>query len=958
MDHLEETGDAFAIPDLWKASIYAQRAFDDPDSWSTGLDNFGITVDVHTRLPIKDFDLEFADPFHFGPLETIDTFGESLASSDVGHEEAPVVQDEDIWITEDLLGAEKTKLIYRSWDAFTDTTTKEPCSAYLSEGGPQAFDAALSLDSRNGSRKSAPPNVVQSKAFTMCLLYLGLGRSSIFFRYDEAMETFQPVIPGLKVSGYSIDTMESITGHFIKFGTTMRYLTAFVESTSSRASRPALVSVANAVSVVLRALQAQLSVSGASVKSILQLQSLFDYPSLILECISDVVSTVITTKIDEELLSNLYDKVYQLEHTSSWLREILHELLARISKPWLEFVGEWIGLRRELRFGSKLNGKGKSFVKIEPRASTDDGGLVIHDADYVFDRAKVPAFIMDEEARIIFESGKSLRFLQMHHPQHPLARPEASPNVTAPKLEWKFSWIDVERITARAKEYECNITTAIKAYTNSGQRSEGVVIGENAPSVYVFDLFGKSERDVEGYIAASTAVLDQRLPAADAASEDHLHNLVIQSVVDTQDRTFDDALTFAPPLSLASLLSFGPILSIQARLINSSCIRLFFKEHHLRSHLSLQRRFHMFGDGLFASRFSHALFDPELETAERRQGVARTGAAMGLKLGSRESWPPASSELRLALMGILTESYHSGNEGEHKGGYLAPESDLPGGLSFAVREMSEEELQRCMDPNSVEALDFLRLQYKPPPPLEAIITPRCLYKYDQLFKLLLRVVRMLYVVNQLFRDATDRTSYWQGVDTVAQKFRIEAHHFVSNVSGYFFDVGVGVTWQKFEDKLEEIERRIETDDTEGTLGDTEGLHKLQEYHERVLDRIMFATLLRKRQEQVLQLLEDIFTMILRFARYSRKLASGEKRRPGDDEEVRQMYARFRKRVGVFVSVCRGLSEKKGYGDRKRMNLNDDHGLFGSEDLDEDGENSIGQLLLRLEMTGYYSKSLS
>ncbi len=117
------------------------------------------------------YQIDFADPFHFGPLKTIDTPGESSASSDVGHDEAPAIQHEDIWITEDFLGAEKNKVIYRSWDAFTDQTTKEPCSAYLSEGGPQAFDAASSLQAKDDSPESAPPNVVQSKDFTMVSLH-------------------------------------------------------------------------------------------------------------------------------------------------------------------------------------------------------------------------------------------------------------------------------------------------------------------------------------------------------------------------------------------------------------------------------------------------------------------------------------------------------------------------------------------------------------------------------------------------------------------------------------------------------------------------------------------------------------------------------------------------------------------------------------------------------------------
>ena len=332
---------------------------------------------------------------------------------------------------------------------------------------------------------------------------------------------------------------------------------------------------------------------------------------------------------------------------------------------------------------------------------------------------------------------------------------------------------------------------------------------------------------------------------------------------------------------------------------------------------------------------------------------------MGLRLGGRETWPPASSELRLALMGVLTESFVPAQalDNSQAGVCIDRHNPLPGDLSFAVRDMSEDEIEKCMNADSIEALDFLRLSYKPPAPLEAVITPMILFKYDQLFKLLLRVIRMLYVVSALFRDATDRTSYWQGIDYVAQRFRIEAHHFITSVSSYFFDTGIEATWRVFERKLDQIEERINADDDNIALGQNEGLDKLRDYHERVLDRIMFALLLRKRQQPVMQLLEGIFTLILQFSKHSRQRALGMTRKAGADDEIRDIYLRFRKKIGVFITVCRGLSEKKGYGDKRVMDnrISEQSGLFDGDDLAE--ENTIAQLLARLEMSNYYSRSV-
>lgn len=164
-------------------------------------------------------------------------------------------------------------------------------------------------------------------------------------------------------------------------------------------------------------------------------------------------------------------------------------------------------------------------------------------------------------------------------------------------------------------------------------------------------------------------------------------------------------------------------------------------------------------------------------------------------------------------------------------------------------------------------------------------------------------------------------------------------------------MGVAATWQLFEKKLDETERRMSVDEFAG-LGQNEGLDGLRQYHEKVLDRIMFSLLLRKRQKPVLDILEEIFVQILAFARYSRDKAAGRNRKVGRDQEVQAMYAIFHKKVLVFVDVCRGMTERKGFGEREAEDASRFRGgLFDTRELVE--ENTIVQLLGRLEMSGYY-----
>jgi hypothetical protein len=87
------------------------------------------------------------------------------------------------------------------------------------------------------------------------------------------------------------------------------------------------------------------------------------------------------------------------------------------------------------------------------------------------------------------------------------------------------------------------------------------------------------------------------------------------------------------------------------------------------------------------------------------------------------------------------------------------------------------------------------------------------------------------------------------------------------------------------------------------------------------------------------LVDEIFEFVLAFAKLQR---GGGKHGTGDDGEnatVEELYAKLKGKIRVFLSVCRGLTGKKGYG-RK-----------GTTE-----ENSIERLVLAMEMNGYFAAS--
>ncbi|KAH7385452.1 Spc98 family-domain-containing protein [Phaeosphaeria sp. MPI-PUGE-AT-0046c] len=916
MDAEASVDDVFSSSRLWKQSeLFADPAIHDSTLFAPlQLDISAIKFD-HPYAPKHDLEHELRlpdlDTFEFGPLPELDSLDESTTS-----EATPLFEPEaDLWQEALESGPAQKDVLFHTWEGFEQPQHVEIQTAYVTERGAETFDAALQAD----SSKIGAGNVIKSSILLQSLWNLGLGRASILFEFNAKLKSFEPTLSEGRASGVSLRAAQSLISQFIHIGNTFLYLRSFAERTfASTTAVSAKVALATTVASVLYSLEEKLGQQHASIRSLVQLQRLFSRPREILAHVARMVDATKHAKTNEQLASILHHRLLELEGGDEGIRHLSSRIVCVVAKPSLELLAEWMGTLQEhetVPIASR-----NSFVAVEAGTEDDD------QPDYTYRSEMMPRFIAPEDGNTIFETGLSLRFLKNQHADHPLVRLHDI-ELAPPAFEWAFDWQDIEAIATKAKLYENRLRQSLLAYSK-GTDAELLPNGTtNKPLIEE-----RQTSDLEAYFEQSIRQLDAPPKQSLNSLPDEVR-LVMNDMLDLNLAT-QQSSNFSPPLSLTSSLSFRPLILAQAKLVNAATLRLFFRSHKLRHHLTLQRQYHLLGDGVFSSLLSTALFDPERESAERHKGQMRSGVHMGLQLGSRTSWPPASSELRLALRGVLSESYYSSSlyqsflmAGEQSQTHTTvtgrDNDELPGQLNFAIRNLSEAEQEKVMDPDALPALDFLRLQYVPPLPLNLVITSASLDKYDLTFKFLLRLLRMLFVIAHLPQSYKDMES---------RLFKLEAHHFVTMFSSYVFQSGIAGHWQEFDTFVGTLELRIDEEDAAGEYGTrvTEGIASLRDAHDKCLDGIMFSLFLRKRQRKILALVDEIFDHILLFAKMQHAQAKVE-------ENVKQLYDKLRGKIRVFLSVCRSLTGKKGYGSGK-----------GTAE-----ENLMERLVLGMEMNGYF-----
>ncbi|KKK20996.1 hypothetical protein ARAM_000642 [Aspergillus rambellii] len=936
MDHEDQIIDPFSSDALWRISQFTLHSLlpleafpwnEDLPEISSGL--FKNPLDLFDQNGSKLHDLDifgagFLEP-SLPPESTTDAASECQpeANSDTRDTDDEL---EDIWAFENWSLETDPQKSAKSWENYQDRSFREPSSAYFSESGAKGFDAALAL--RENDQMNGPGNarsIVRNDVFFQSLFRLGLGWSSMLFRYNERRQKFENILKHTRISGISLVTLDGLINEISLCGNNMQKVRAFVEKAPTKSvEASSLPAFSTAASVVIFTLERQLVKVSKHLTSLLQIKALFQRCGELVLVLANMVEAVEKARSEAHIISSILKLAAHYSQIYGHMEALFREIVFRVVGPWLTHVEFWVA------FGQKhphRSNKGKLLSQERLEYSS-----------YLPDQ--MPSFVPPDQAQLIFESGRSLRLLTRSHPHHPLAG-DRIPSLNLPSLRCASTWADLERIQAKAREYETRLRAEILKYNRKELLEEkkdskvsDKVDREKFPDSFaLFDI--DDERNVTGLLANNSSF-----------ERDTLGSILGRSENPATEQAEESKMEFSPELTSSLYLSLAPLLSSQALLIDFSCLHLLFKEHKLRDHLTLQWRFQLLGDGYFTSRLSHSLFNPEMESGERKSGVVRSGVHTGLRLGSRDSWPPASSELRLVLIGILNECYGA----EYADGTGNPEFDkekeLPGGLSFSIRELTEEEIVKCKNPNAIEALDFLRLQYKPSNVIESIITRRSLNKYDRLFKQLLRLLRMVSVVQGLVRDSTNRNSLSGDTRNILQKFRVDCQHFILAISDYCFHIGIGSTWQRFQETLSKIESSLDRGDVDGTIEAAHSIPRLRAYHEDTLDHMLFSVFLGKRHAEVAKLLDGIFDTILKFAPLSR-MDGRIGVRHESETAINRLYAIFRKQTSAFVGYLRSL-------DGARVSSAKSRGRSGMAFATREAPTSIfDHLLVRLDMKRYY-----
>jgi len=282
---------------------------------------------------------------------------------------------------------------------------------------------------------------------------------------------------------------------------------------------------------------------------------------------------------------------------------------------------------------------------------------------------------------------------------------------------------------------------------------------------------------------------------------------------------------------------------------------------------------------------------------------------MGLRLGASDGqkWPPASSELQLTLTGVLTEAYDPES-------YTHPQKsigkDLPGGLSFSVREMPETEIERVMDPGSIYALDFLKLQYNPPPPLDTMIPGSSIQAYDEVFRFLLKLVRVVHVTTSLQRSVvihrSGRSQTTLEQDQMSRVFAVEAHHCISILMSHFTDIAISAKWHEFSFSLISIEATLAHAELSGS-GDgpslaLPGIADIRQLHETCLEGMITRLFLRRKQQKLKTAVEEVLASILTCAGFM-------ERTEGVGSELHEASMCFRDARERLVALLQSAIEK-------------------------------------------------
>ncbi|KAJ3868300.1 gamma-tubulin complex, DGRIP91/SPC98 component protein [Lentinula novae-zelandiae] len=550
-----------------------------------------------------------------------------------------------------------------------------------------------------------------------------------------------------------------------------------------------------------------------------------------------------------------------------------------------------------------------------------------------------PTFFPKELLDALPVAQRSLKLLRVAQPDHPILKG----STRLSNIQWFWTSEDILAAVNGSEE----TTTENLAPIKTADQSSTIAYLPALAEFHIFDfepgsLNGRSCFDTV-YTSGPTLALDNFI------------------------KSFPSSFPpIAPTLAHLTSLVLKPLL-LHATALSTTLLSLFLAlppPLDIHSHLRLIRSYMLLMSPSFRRRLSAALFsdsgnfDADAESSRafslgslrhgtQRADLRRKTWAVGLApaLLDRATWPPMDTDLSFFLRTVILDSYEVNANDEARRDRV---EEIENRLGFAVRHISTGHTNAWANPLHVEALDFLYMEYKPPQPLDVVITPDILSKYQRIFSFLLRILRVQHALHAVLRMSTSASPYVFGTLASSRKmllhFRFIAQSFVANLVEYVYDTAIAGNLDPFLARLEEV-------DSGTTHARYSDVFSLAEAHSGVMDDILTACLLRSGQRIAGGALRDSLELVLDFTVLVGDLYRGRIEEYQAASVLENLYIQFRNNMSNLFEVLSGTVEKNA---SLRTSLEVPHST-GVQDTHKavGGVEALSHLLIRLDFGEFW-----
>ncbi|KAG6850437.1 hypothetical protein H0H93_013309 [Arthromyces matolae] len=669
------------------------------------------------------------------------------------------------------------------------------------------------------------------------------------------------------------------------------------------------------------------------------------------------------------LLSSIYNHLERhiTRQSPSTIIAIFAFMLTHVSRDYLQQISLSVGYGTDQ---VKKASRARRDEAINKDAFDDDEEEPEDDIYDILDRVgdSFPDFFPKHMLNILPAAQKSLILLERAQPDHPMLQRK----VKAP-IQW--FWTESLVQAACAGQYPGNVTDHIVLSRETPSPLE-------LPSDSGLSLFRIFDLEPGVGVTSSSALSEaQSMP----------------QYLETFINSFPSTLpSITPTLTHLTSVVLAPLVE-HASALSTALLDLFLDPSpttqdtlNFKTHLVLLRSYLLLTSPPFKARLSAALFsDKEAgEVDNKAHGLAirslrqRSSSnkkttsdqntpeppwAIGLSpnLLERKTWPPVGADLSFFLRTVIVDSI------DDTDGWNDNLRDVDGAekvrsrvleeaeyrLGFAIRDLpTGTGKHKWLNPLSIEALDFLYMDYRPPPALQVLITPDILSKYQRMFALLLRIARVEHALKSLFRMTQDTKKPLFSTLTPSRKallhLRFVAQSFVSNLSAYIFDTAISGNIDPFLVRLATHGKDADISDANTRFPD---VFVLAKEHSALLDDILTACLLRSGQRAVAEVLRSALESILEFTTVMGQLYRERIPEYEAATQLEDISKKFFARMTTLIKVLRGLVEKNGLSESTMLLQSSLCGVDTAR-KPTGGTEALSHLLIRLDLGVWWTMS--